>query len=182
MSRIGKKPIQVPKEVTIKVTGDALEVQGPKGTLVTPVMPGISFKLEEGVLTAESQGNEKRLSAYHGLCRSLAANAVEGVMRGFTKELAIEGIGYKAEVKGKELVLNLGFSHPVHFPIPEGITISAEKNVNLTISGIDRQKVGQVAADIRNFRPPDCYKGKGIRYRGEIVRKKVGKAAVGAGG
>lgn len=182
MSRIGKKPISIPDAVKITIKEDALEVKGPKGTLVTPILPGIKFTLDEGLLTARVENENRKLKAFHGLCRSLAANAVEGVVNGFSKELVIEGIGYKAEMKGKEVVFNLGYSHPVHFPIPEGITVSVEKAVNIKIDGTDRQKVGQVAADIRNLRKPDCYKGKGIRYRGEIIKKKVGKAAMGTGG
>jgi large subunit ribosomal protein L6 len=182
MSRIGKKPIAVPDEVKITIKEETLEVKGPKGTLVTPILPGIKFNLDKGVLTAQVENEDRKLRALHGLCRSLAANAVEGVSKGFSKELVIEGIGYKAEVKGKEVVFSLGYSHPIHFPIPEGIAVNVEKMVNIKVSGFDRQLVGQVAADIRKLRKPDCYKGKGIRYRGEIVRKKVGKAAVGTGG
>jgi len=168
--------------VKITIKKGNLEVKGPKGTLCTPILPGIKFSLDNDELTAQMEKNERRIRAYHGLCRSLAANAVEGVLNGFKKELRIEGIGYKAEIKDKEVVFSLGYSHLIHFPIPEGILVNVEKQVNVTVSGIDLQKVGQVAADIRKLRPPDCYKGKGIRYRDEIVRKKVGKAAAGTGG
>jgi len=182
MSRIGKKPIQIPDEVKITIKEEVLEIKGPKGALITPILPGIKFSLDENLLTARVENDDRKLKAFHGLCRSLAANAVEGVVKGFSKELIIEGIGYKAEVKGKEVVFNLGYSHPIHLLIPDGISVNVEKMVNISVKGTDRQKVGQVAADIRKLRKPDCYKGKGIRYKGEFIRKKVGKAAASTGG
>jgi large subunit ribosomal protein L6 len=143
-------------------------------------MPGITATQDGDVLTVNRDVDTKQQRAYHGLCRSLLNNAVIGVSDGFKKELDIIGIGYRAAVKGKELELNLGYSSPVLYAIPEGITISVEKNTQVTVEGIDKQKVGQVAAEIRDLRPPEVYKGKGIRYKGEWVQRKVGKAAAGA--
>jgi large subunit ribosomal protein L6 len=176
MSRVGNKKIDVPKGVSIKLGESMLEVQGPKGKLQTPVPPGIKFALSGTELTCSRRDDERQQRAFHGMARALAQNAVKGVTEGFTKDLDIVGVGYKAIVDGKKVVFTLGFSHPVEFKIPEGITISVDKQTRVTVSGIDRQKVGQVAAEIRGLRKPDPYKQKGIRYVGEILKKKAGKA------
>jgi large subunit ribosomal protein L6 len=176
MSRVGRKPIPVPAGVRVAVGGAALEVQGPKGKLRTPVPPGIRFTLEGGQLTCARSGEAKQQRAQHGLARALAHNAIRGVTEGFRKELDIVGVGYKAQVEGKKVVFTLGYSHPVEYPVPEGITIAVEKQTRVTVSGIDRQQVGQVAAEIRGLRRPDPYKQKGIRYVGEVLKKKAGKA------
>lgn len=175
MSRIGKKPIPVPKGVTVTVKPDAVEVKGPKGTLLQAVPPGITFELKGAELVAVTARADKELGKFHGLARSLVANAVEGVTAGFKKELDIVGVGYRAELKGKQVVFALGYSHPVVFEIPAGIDIAVDKQTHLTVTGIDRQLVGQVAANIRRLRKPDPYKQKGVRYTGEILKKKVGK-------
>jgi large subunit ribosomal protein L6 len=176
MSRVGNKMIVVPKGVSIKVGESALEVQGPKGKLQTPVPPGIKFILSGTELVCSRRDDERQQRAFHGMARALAQNAVKGVTQGFTKDLDIVGVGYKAIVEGRKVVFTLGFSHPVEFKIPEGITISVDKQTRITVTGIDRQKVGQVAAEIRGLRKPDPYKQKGIRYVGEILKKKAGKA------
>ena len=176
MSRIGRKPIPIAKGVKISVGEGAVGVEGPKGTLRVPLPGGIAARVDDGRVLVERKENTQHERALHGLVRSLIANAVSGVTEGFTKELEIQGIGYKALLDGKAVVLSLGYSHPVRFSIPEGIQITVEKQVRLTVKGADKQAVGQVAAELRSLRPPDVYKGKGIRYVGEFVRKKVGKA------
>ena len=175
MSRIGKKPIPVPKGVTISVRPDAVEFKGPKGTLTQRIPPGITFEVKGAELVAQTARPDPDLSKFHGLARSLMANAVEGVTNGFKKELDIVGVGYRAELKGKQAVFALGFSHPIVFDIPAGIDITIDKQTHITVTGIDRQLVGQVAADIRRMRKPDPYKQKGVRYQGEVLKKKVGK-------
>ena len=175
MSRIGKKPIQVPKGVTVKIAPDAVEVQGPKGKLRQAVPPGIVFAQEDGSLVAKLEREDPSLRKFHGLARSLVANAVTGVSEGFKKELDIVGIGYRAELKGQQVHFALGYSHPIVFNIPAGIDVAVEKQTHLTITGVDRQVVGQVAANIRSMRKPDPYKQKGVRYTGEVLKKKVGK-------
>jgi large subunit ribosomal protein L6 len=175
MSRIGKKPIAIPKGVSVKVAPDAVEVQGPKGKLRQLLPPGIVFAQEDGSLVAKLQREDPELGKFHGLARSLVANAVAGVAEGFKKELDIVGIGYRAEVKGKQVHFALGYSHPVVFEIPNGIDIVIEKQTHITVTGADRQLVGQVAANIRRLRKPDPYKQKGVRYTGEVLKKKVGK-------
>jgi large subunit ribosomal protein L6 len=175
MSRIGKKPIPIPKGVTVNVTADAVEVQGPKGKLRQPFPPGITFAVQDGQVLAKPVREDKELGKFHGLGRSLVANAVQGVTEGFKRELDIVGIGYRAEVKGRQVVFALGYSHPIVFEIPQGIEIAVEKQTHVTVTGIDRQSVGQVAADIRRLRKPDPYKQKGVRYTGEVLKKKVGK-------
>jgi large subunit ribosomal protein L6 len=175
MSRIGKKPIPVPKGVTITVHPDAVEVKGPKGTLKQRVPPGVKFEVKGAELVAETERPDPALSKFHGLARSLMANAVAGVTEGFKRELDIVGVGYRAEVKGKQVVFALGYSHPVVFDIPAGIDVAIDKQTHVTVTGIDRQLVGQVAADIRRLRKPDPYKQKGVRYTGEVLKKKVGK-------
>jgi len=176
MSRIGRKPIPITAGVTVSVDPSAIAIKGPKGNLTVNVPGGVSVRTDAGNVLVEVAGSTQRERSLHGLVRSLLANAVTGVTTGFTRELEIQGIGYKAAIEGRMIVLALGFSHPVRFPLPEGIDVSVEKQVRLMIKGYDKQVVGQVAANLRALRPPDVYKGKGIRYVGEIVRRKVGKA------
>ena len=175
MSRIGKKPIPLPKGVTARISPDAVEVQGPKGKLRQWFPPGIVFEQEDGTLVAKLARDESQLRKFHGLARTLIANAVTGVTDGFKKELDIVGIGYRAELKGRQIVFALGYSHPIVFDIPEGIDIAIEKQTHLTVTGANRQLVGQVAANIRRLRKPDPYKQKGVCYTGEVLKKKVGK-------
>lgn len=188
MSRIGRKPIPLPAGVQASLTPAAVEVQGPKGKLATLIPRGMEFKQESGALVvrparlaAASEKESVELTnqekANWGLARALVANAVRGVSEGFSKDMDIVGVGYKAEAKGKTVVFNLGYSHTIEFPVPAGIEITVEKNTRVKVSGFDRQQVGQVAAEIRALRPPDPYKQKGIRFVGEVLRKKAGKAA-----
>lgn len=180
MSRIGNKMIPLPSDAQVQIGGSAVTVKGPKGTLEIALPAGIQVSREDGRLV--TRRSDTADPALHGLARSLVANAVHGVTKGFEKHLDIVGIGYRAEVKGENLILNLGFSHPVEFAIPKGLAISVEKQTHVVVRGADRQRVGQIAADLRGLRPPDPYKNKGIRYTEERLRKKVGKAATGAGG
>jgi large subunit ribosomal protein L6 len=175
MSRIGKKPIPLPKGVTVKIAADAIEVQGPKGKLRQIVPPGVLFAQDNGTLVAKLEREDPSLKKFHGLARSLAANAVAGVTDGFKKELDIVGVGYRAELKGKQVHFSIGYSHPVIFDIPTGIDIAVDKQTHIVVTGADRQLVGQVAANIRRLRKPDPYKQKGVRYTGEVLKKKVGK-------
>jgi large subunit ribosomal protein L6 len=175
MSRIGKKPITIPKGVTVKVDGGAVEVQGPKGKLRQGFPAGIDFELSNGSLLAKRSTDDPALGKFHGLARSLVANAVAGVTDGFKRELDIVGVGYRAEVKGKQVVFALGYSHPVVYDIPTGIDVAIEKQTHITVTGVDRQLVGQVAANMRRLRKPDPYKQKGVRYTGEVLKKKAGK-------
>ena len=175
MSRIGKKPITLPKGVSVKIAPDAVEVQGPKGKMRQAIPPGIVFAQEDGNVVAKLEREDDSLRKFHGLARSLVANAVLGVTEGFKKELDIVGVGYRAELKGKQVVFALGYSHPVVFDIPTGIDIAVDKQTHITVTGVDRQLVGQVAANIRRMRKPDPYKQKGVRYTGEVLKKKVGK-------
>ena len=175
MSRIGKKPIAVPKDVTVKVTPGAVEVKGPKGSMKQALPPHVKFELKGSELVASLEGESKELGKFHGLARSLVANAVDGVTRGFKKELDIVGVGYRAEMKGQQVIFALGYSHPVVFDIPKGIDLTVDKQTHITVTGVDRQLVGQVAANIRRMRKPDPYKQKGVRYTGEVLKKKVGK-------
>ena len=176
MSRIGKKPIQLPKGVTVKIAQGAVEVKGPKGTLNQYVPPGIAFAQDDGALVAKLERPEDAsLGKFHGLARSLVANAVTGVTEGFKKELDIVGVGYRAELKGKQVIFALGYSHAVVFDIPTGIDVTIDKQTHITVTGVDRQLVGQVAANIRRLREPDPYKQKGVRYTGEVLKKKAGK-------
>jgi len=174
MSRIGRKPIPVPSGVKVQIQPTQLDVQGPKGKMTIGIPRGISFEQKGSELLAIRQTDEQR--ALHGLARALAANAVHGVTEGFRKDLDIVGVGYRAELKGKIVAFSLGYSHPIEFPIPEGIQITVEKQTHLSVSGADRAKVGQVAANLRALRPPDPYKQKGIRISGERLKKKAGKA------
>ncbi|HTZ95505.1 MAG TPA: 50S ribosomal protein L6 [Terriglobales bacterium] len=175
MSRIGKKPIAIPKGVAVKIEGNTVAVQGPKGKLETLVPVGIKVQQQDGHLVATRDNDSQ--AALHGLARALVNNAVEGVTKGWTRELEIVGIGYRAELKGKSIVVfNLGYSHPIEYPLPTGIEVTVDpKQTKLSVTGIDRQKVGQVAAEMRGLRPPDPYKNKGVRYAGERLKKKVGK-------
>jgi large subunit ribosomal protein L6 len=175
MSRIGKKIIPIPKGVKIDVRPGAVEVQGPKGKLLQALPPGIGFEVAGDQLTAKTLREDPELGKFHGLARSLVANAVKGVTEGFRKDLDIVGVGYRAEVKGKQVVFALGYSHPIVFDIPNGIDIAIDKQTHVTVTGIDRQLVGQVAADIHAMRKPDPYKQKGVRYTGEVLKKKAGK-------
>lgn len=180
MSRIGTKPIEIPSGVTVQPEGSALLVKGPKGSLRIALPSGIGVEKHDGRLVTSRQNDEQ--SALHGLVRSLVANAVQGITKGFEKHLDIVGIGYRAEAKGKTVVFTLGYSHPIEFPVPEGISVSVDKQTHVIVSGTDKQQVGQVAAEIRGLRPPDPYKNKGVRYTGERLKKKVGKAAAAAAG
>lgn len=177
MSRIGKLPIQVPNGVTVSVASGEVQVKGPKGTLKQFVPEFLDVKVDGGVVVIERRGEAKQARANHGLMRALVRNMVVGVTQGFDKKLEVQGVGFRAEVKGKNLVMNLGYSHPIEYAIPQGIAISVDKQGAILVTGIDKQQVGQVAADIRAFRKPDSYKGKGIRYTGEYVRLKAGKSA-----
>ncbi len=178
MSRIGRKPIDVPNGVTVQVEASAVTVKGSKGSVQVPLPNGIRLEKQDGTYLAQMQHEDQ--VALRGLVRAEVANAIEGVSKGFEKHLDIVGIGYRAEVSGKNLVLALGYSHPVQFPIPEGISITVEKQTHLVVKGVNLRLVGQTAAKVRSLRPPDPYKNKGIRYTGERLKKKVGKAAAGA--
>jgi large subunit ribosomal protein L6 len=180
MSRIGSKPVQVPPAVTVQPEGDVMVVRGPKGTLRVPIPPGIHFEKQDGQYVVKRGSSEQ--VALHGLARSLLVNAVRGVAQGFEKHLDIVGIGYRAEVKGRFVLFTLGYSHPIEVPIPDGLAITVDKLTHVVVSGADKQRVGQMAAEIRGLRPPDPYKNKGVRYTGERLKKKVGKAAAAAGG
>jgi len=183
MSRVGKKPIQIPSGVTVNIGTDSLEVKGPKGTLTTPIPSGVSFKQEEGTLTAERASNDQ--AAFHGLARALANNAIVGVTEGFTKAMDVVGVGYKADVQGKKIMFSLGYSHPIEFPLPDGIEAKTERvntktsinqyQLTITLTGIDKQKLGQVAAELNGLRKPDAYKGKGVRYADKFYKLKPGK-------
>ncbi len=178
MSRIGKKPIEIPNGVEVKIEdGNVVTVKGPKGQLTQKFNPELKITVEDNQIKIERPNDSSFMRAIHGTTRALIANMVKGVTEGFTVELEIIGIGYRAAMKGKALEMQLGYSHPVVYEPPEGITISVEGNTNIKVSGIDKQLVGQVAAEIRDFRKPDPYKGKGIRYKGEQLKLKPGKAA-----
>jgi large subunit ribosomal protein L6 len=177
MSRIGKKPIPLPSGVKVQI-GETLQVTGPKGTLTVPIPDGISLEQNGNILNVKRASDQQ--AALHGLTRALAANAVQGVSGGFTRELDIVGIGYRADVKGKVATFTLGYSHPIEFLLPDGVDLKIDKQTHLVLSGYDRQLLGQVAAKMRALREPDPYKNKGVRYTGEALRKKVGKT--GAGG
>jgi len=175
MSRIGRQPIDLPQSVKVNINENTVMVEGPKGKLSLEIPDSIKVELQENKLIVTRASDEKQDMMNHGLIRALTNNMVIGVSEGFSKELEIIGVGFKAEISGKKLILNLGFSHPVEFEIPEGITIESEKPTQLAVKGIDKQLVGEVAAEIRDFYKPEPYKGKGIRYVGEYVRKKAGK-------
>ncbi len=175
MSRIGKKPIKIPSAVTVTIEGPRAHVKGPKGELETPIPDGVKATIDKGVAALANDRDDKRGKAMYGMARSLLANAVTGVSTGFQKELSIVGIGYKAAAGAGEITFNLGYSHPIVYKVPDGIEVKVEKNTSITVSGIDKQKVGQVAAEMRALRPPEPYKGKGVRYKDETIRRKVGK-------
>jgi len=177
MSRIGRKPIPVPTGVKVNVDGATVRVEGPKGTLSQAVPRELSVRLDSGIVTVSRDSDHRNVRALHGLTRSLLANMVTGVTAGFERKLEIVGIGYRAQLQGKNLQLALGFSHPVIFPLPEGITAEIDRQVSITLRGADKALLGQTAAEIRGLRKPDPYKGKGIRYSDEYVRRKVGKKA-----
>jgi large subunit ribosomal protein L6 len=177
MSRIGKKPIEIPAGVTVRIEGSSVFVKGPKGELSMELVPLISASLDGSVLTFSRENESRSARANHGLMRANANNMVVGVTAGFSKKLEVKGVGYRADVKGKNLVLNLGYSHLIEYPIPSDIQIEADKNNTITVSGIDKARVGQVAANIRDYRKPDRYKGKGVRYLGEYIALKAGKSA-----
>jgi large subunit ribosomal protein L6 len=179
MSRVGKKLIPLPKGVKLSIGEGHVDVEGPKGKQTVPVPPGISLVQKDGTL--ELQRDSDRNAALHGLTRALTANAVQGVSTGFTRELDIVGIGYRCDVKGRIATFTLGYSHPIEFYLPEGVDMKIDKQTHLVLTGADRQLLGQVAANMRALRPPDPYKNKGVRYTGEVLRKKVGKTGASAG-
>lgn len=176
MSRIGNQPVKLPSGVTFSVASGEVQVKGPKGALSRKVATGISFREEGGSVVVERGDESPNTRANHGLMRALVNSMVTGVSKGFQRRLEIVGVGYKAEIKGQALVMSLGYSHPVEYPFPSGISIAVEKNTKVVVSGIDKEQVGQVASELRGFRPPDSYKGKGVRYEGEHVRIKAGKS------
>jgi large subunit ribosomal protein L6 len=177
MSRIGKKPVPLPKGVTAAVEGRTVTIKGPKGELARTVHADLTVAVEDNTVVVRRPSDENRHKALHGLTRTLIANMVDGVTKGFAKQLEIQGVGYKAEVKPFGVQLTVGFSHPVQYHAPQGIKISVDNNVLVKIEGVDKELVGQVTAELRNVRPPEPYKGKGIRYVGEQVRRKAGKTA-----
>jgi large subunit ribosomal protein L6 len=176
MSRIGKKPIPVPAKVTVTIDGQAVSVKGPKGELARVLPEGVVVVQEGDTIVVTRQDESRKARERHGLCRTLVANMIEGVANGFQKRLEIQGVGYRAQVQGRNLNMSLGYSHPVVFEPPEGIQFAVENNTNVIVSGIDKEIVGNMAAKIRAARPPEPYKGKGVRYAGEQIRRKAGKA------
>lgn len=176
MSRIGKAPVAIPSGVTVSV-GDAIVVKGPNGQLTQAIVDHVAVQVANNEVVVTRANNSKPARGNHGLMRALVQNMVTGVSKGFTKTLEVRGTGYRAEMRGKNLVLNLGYSHPIDYPVPEGIEVAVDKANNITVSGFDKQLVGQVAANIRKYREPDHYKGKGVRYKDEYVRIKAGKTA-----
>jgi large subunit ribosomal protein L6 len=177
MSRIGKQPIRIPAGVKIQVDGLTVRAEGPKGKLAQPVPAGLTPRLADGIVVIERSGDDRRVRALHGLARALVANMVTGVKDGFERKLEIVGIGYRAQMQGKSIQLALGYSHPVLFPLPDGVTAEIDRQTAITLRGPDKALLGQTAAKLRALREPDPYKGKGIRYVGEVVRRKVGKKA-----
>jgi large subunit ribosomal protein L6 len=176
MSRIGRRPVTIPPGVTVEQARGQLFVKGPKGSLSAPVPPSVSVEIAGDLVRFERTDDRKPSRAYHGLVRAVVANMVRGVTEGFTRELQIEGVGYRAEASGKTLSLALGFSHPVVMDVPEGLAVTVEGQHRIRIQGIDRSRVGQFASEVRSLRPPEPYKGKGVRYTDERIRRKVGKA------
>ena len=176
MSRIGKKPVEIPSGVEVKLDGQTITVKGPKGTETVTVRDEIKMSVQDNHIILEPLNDERKTGALHGLSRTLVANAIEGVSKGFEKKLEIQGVGYRANMEGAKLNLVLGFSHPVLIDPPEGITITVEANTKISVKGTNKQTVGDVAAAIRSKRPPEVYKGKGVRYEGEYIRRKAGKA------
>ncbi len=177
MSRIGKLPVAIPGGVTVDYSEPVLKVKGPRGELTLDVHPAMAIDVGEGEVVVRRPSDGRTHRSLHGLTRALIANMVHGVTTGYSKTLEIVGVGYRAQKKGRELVLSLGFSHTIDYPEPEGITLECPRQDIVVVHGIDKQKVGQVAAEIRSFRPPEPYKGKGVRYQGEQIRRKVGKTA-----
>lgn len=175
MSRIGKKPIEIPSGVTVELAGSDLQVKGPKGMLAMQVLDEVEVAVADGQVSVTPRNQSKSARSRWGMQRTLISNLLEGVTKGFTRKLQIAGVGYRAQMKGKALALQLGYSHDVEYPVPEGITINCPDQVTVEISGIDKQKVGQVAAEIRAYRKPEPYKGKGIKYEGEYIFRKEGK-------
>ena len=175
MSRVGKKPISIPEKTKVTYTDRVVTVVGEKGTLTQSIHPAIDLKIEDGVMNVTMVAEDRNSRALQGLTRSLVANMIFGVNKGFERKLEINGIGYRAELRGKQIVLHVGYSNPVSFDLPEGISATVEKNNNIILSGIDKQKVGLAAAAIRKIRPPEPYKGKGIKYSEEHIRRKAGK-------
>jgi large subunit ribosomal protein L6 len=175
MSRIGKKPITIPKGVTVTADAGGVEVKGPKGAMKQPLPPGITAAVEDGSIVTKKNSDDQQLAKFHGLARSLVNNAVVGVTDGWKKELDIVGVGYRAEMKGQQIHLALGYSHPIVFDVPKGIDVAIDKQTHITVTGVDRQLVGQVAANLRRLREPDPYQQKGVRYTGEALKKKAGK-------
>jgi large subunit ribosomal protein L6 len=177
MSRIGRQPVAIPKGVQVTAQNGSVKVKGPKGELTMALVSGVSVAVSETEAVVSLERDDKNASAVYGLTRAILANLVLGVGQGFQKSLEIQGTGYRAALEGKKLVLQLGFSHPIQYPVPEGVQIKVESPTKLTVSGADKQQVGQVAAHIRGFRPPEPYKGKGVRYEGEYIKRKAGKSA-----
>ena len=177
MSRIGKEPITIPDNVKVAVDGNIVKVEGPKGSLMRSIPREVDLTVERSTASVVRTSDDRRVRAFQGLARTLVANMVQGVSQGYEKRLEIVGVGFRAEVEGTNLKLLIGFSKPIEFPIPEGIAVTVEKQTNVAISGIDKELVGRVAAEIRALKKPEPYKGKGIRYAGEVVRRKVGKSA-----
>lgn len=175
MSRIGKAPIELSEGVEVTVKGNTVHVKGPKGELEQETRPEIEVEVKDGQVVFSRSSDEKQIRAYHGLTRALVANMVDGVTKGYRKALEIQGVGYRADMRGGTLVLTVGYSHEVEYPQPDGITITTPSQTQIVVEGIDKQKVGQVAAELRAVRPPEPYKGKGIRYEGEQIRRKAGK-------
>jgi len=177
MSRIGKLPIPIPQGVKIQVEGSSVRAEGPKGKLTQPVPSGLTPRVADGTIVIERSSDERHVRALHGLARALVANMVHGVKDGFERKLDIVGIGYRAQMQGKNIQLALGYSHPIIFPLPDGVTAEIDKQVAITLRGADKAVLGQTAAKLRALRKPDPYKGKGIKYSGEVIRRKVGKKA-----
>jgi large subunit ribosomal protein L6 len=182
VSRIGKLPVAIPAGVKVALDASAVRLEGPKGKLQTIVPAGVQVKVEGSVVRIERLSEERKVRALHGLTRKLIANMAQGVSQGFSRVLDINGVGYRAEVKGQELHMTLGYSHPVVFALPAGVTASVERQIIITLNSADRQVLGEVAAKIRSFRPPEPYKGKGVKYREEVIKRKAGKAVGSAGG
>jgi large subunit ribosomal protein L6 len=182
VSRIGKLPVTIPAGVKVVVDPGAVKLEGPKGKLQAPIPPGVQVTIEGNVVQVARDNEERKVRALHGLTRKLIANMAQGVSQGFNRVLDINGVGYRAEVKGQDIHMTLGYSHPVVFPLPQGVTAAVERQIIITLSGADRQLLGETAAKIRGLRPPEPYKGKGIKYREEFIKRKAGKAVGSAGG
>jgi large subunit ribosomal protein L6 len=182
VSRIGKLPVTIPSGVKVAIDASAVRLEGPKGKLQATVPAGVEVKVEGNLVRVERRTEDRKIRALHGLTRKLIANMTEGVSRGFTRVLDINGVGYRAEVKGQEIHMTLGYSHPVVFPLPVGVAATVERQVIITLSSADRQVLGETAAKLRSLRPPEPYKGKGIKYREEVIKRKAGKAVGSAGG